>query len=159
MAAGHSPVSTIDPQQVRRMSERDIADLRRWHRRAVARAIEAGFDLVYVYASHGLNTVGQFLSPYYNHRTDGYGGSPENRARPPREVPEDTLEEADGRVAVACRITVDEMLGGEGLGRADIEQVLRWLGELPDLWDFVAGPWENDSSTARFEDEGHQEAQ
>ena len=33
-----------------------------------------------------------------------------------------------------------------------------WLGELPDLWDFVAGPWEHDSSTARFEDEGHQEA-
>ena len=31
------------------------------------------------------------------------------------------------------------------------------MGELPDLWDFVAGPWEDDSATARFEDEGHQE--
>ena len=157
MAAGHMPVTGIDPTQVRRMSAQDIADLRRWHRRAVSRSIEAGFDIVYVYASHGLNTIGQFLSPLYNFRTDGYGGSLENRARLLREVLEDTLEEVDGRIAVACRITVTELMGEKGLGREDIEQVLRWMGELPDLWDFVAGPWEDDSATARFEDEGHQE--
>ena len=123
----------------------------------MSRSIEAGFDIVYVYASHGLNTIGQFLSPLYNFRTDGYGGSLENRARLLREVLEDTLEEVDGRIAVACRITVTELMGEKGLGREDIEQVLRWMGELPDLWDFVAGPWEDDSATARFEDEGHQE--
>jgi dimethylamine/trimethylamine dehydrogenase len=157
MAAGHMPVTGNDPLQVRQMSSQDIADLRRWHRRAVSRSIEAGFDLVYVYASHGLNTVGQFLSPRYNHRRDGYGGSLENRARLLREVIEDTLEEADGRVAVACRITVTELMGNEGVQREDIEQVLRWMGELPDLWDFVAGQWEDDSMTARFSEEGHQE--
>ncbi len=157
MAAGHMPVVGNDPGQVRRMSAQDIADLRRWHRRAVSRSIEAGFDLVYVYASHGLNTIGQFLSPRYNFRSDGYGGSLENRARLLREVIEDTLEEADGRIAVACRITVTELLGNQGVERADIEQVLGWMGELPDLWDFVAGQWEDDSMTARFADEGHQE--
>jgi dimethylamine/trimethylamine dehydrogenase len=157
MAAGHMPVTGVDPVQVRRMSAADIADLRRWHRRAVARSIEAGFDLVYVYASHGLNTVGQFLSPRYNFRTDGYGGSLENRARLLRELLEDTLNEADGRVAVACRITVTELMGNQGVERGDIERVLGWMGELPDLWDFVAGQWEDDSMTARFADEGHQE--
>ena len=64
MAAGHMPVIGNDPLQVRRMSAQDIADLRLWHRRAVARSIEAGFDIVYVYASHGLNTIGQFLSHF-----------------------------------------------------------------------------------------------
>jgi dimethylamine/trimethylamine dehydrogenase len=157
MAAGHMPVIGNDPVQVRQMSAQDIADLRRWHRRAVARSIEAGFDLVYVYASHGLNTIGQFLSPRYNFRNDGYGGSLENRARLLREVIEDTLEEADGKIAVACRITVTELMGNQGVERGDIEQVLRWMGELPDLWDFVAGQWEDDSVTARFSDEGHQE--
>src|SRR6476661_6920966 len=93
MAAGHMPVTGIDPTQVRQMSAQDITDLRLWHRRAVSRSIEAGFDIVYVYASHGLNTIGQFLSPLYNFRTDGYGGSLENRARLLREVLEDTLEE------------------------------------------------------------------
>ncbi|HEY0387841.1 MAG TPA: NAD(P)-binding protein [Gaiellales bacterium] len=157
MAAAHMPVTGIDPLQVRRMGPQDIADLRRWHRRAVTRSIEAGFDIVYVYASHGLNTIGQFLSPRYNFRGDGYGGSLENRARLLREVLEDTLEEADGRIAVACRITVTELMGDQGVQREDIEQVLRWMGELPDVWDFVAGQWEDDSMTARFADEGHQE--
>src|SRR4051794_21891833 len=131
MAAGHAPVTGNDPQQVRRMSSQDIADLRRWHRKAVARSIEAGFDLVYVYAAHGLNTIGQFLSPRYNSRTDGYGGSLENRARLLREVIEDSLDEADGQAAIACRITVTELVGPAGLERGDIEQVLGWIGELP----------------------------
>jgi dimethylamine/trimethylamine dehydrogenase len=157
MAAGHMPVIGDDPLQVRRMTLQDIADVRRWHRRAVARSIEAGFDLVYVYASHGLNIAGQFLSPRYNFRTDGYGGSLENRARLLRELIEDALDEVDGRIAVACRLTVTELMGDQGVQREDIEQVLRWMGELPDLWDFVAGQWEDDSMTARFADEGHQE--
>jgi dimethylamine/trimethylamine dehydrogenase len=157
MSAGHMPVTGTDPVQVRRMTREDIAALRRWHRRAVARSIEAGFDLVYVYAAHGLNTIGQFLSPRYNSRTDGYGGSLENRARLLREVIEDSLEEADGRAAIACRITVTELIGPAGFDRGDIEQVLAWIGELPDLWDFVAGEWEDDSATARFADEGHEE--
>jgi dimethylamine/trimethylamine dehydrogenase len=157
MAAGHMPVIGDDPLQVRRMTLQDIADVRRWHRRAVARSIEAGFDLVYVYASHGLNIAGQFLSPRYNFRTDGYGGSLENRARLLRELIEDALDEAGGRIAVACRLTVTELMGDQGVQRDDIEQVLQWMGELPDLWDFVAGQWEDDSMTARFADEGHQE--
>src|SRR4051812_28826551 len=156
MAAGHMPVVGNDPVQVRRMSMQDIADMRRWHRRAVARSIEAGFDLVYVYASHGLNTIGQFLSPRYNFRDDGYGGSLENRARLLREVIEDTLEQVDGRIAVACRITVTELMGAKGLGREDIEQVLRWMGELPGLWNSVPGTGEVDFAPPRSEDEGLQ---
>ncbi len=31
------------------------------------------------------------------------------------------------------------------------------LGELPDLWDFVMGAWEDDSTTSRFGPEGEQE--
>ena len=93
----------------------------------------------------------------YNDRTDAYGGSAENRMRLLREILEDTREEADGRAAVACRITVDELLGDEGITREDIEDVVGTLGELPDLWDFVLGSWEDDSVTARFGEEAEQE--
>jgi dimethylamine/trimethylamine dehydrogenase len=36
-------------------------------------------------------------------------------------------------------------------------EILGELGELPDLWDFVMGSWEDDSNTSRFGPEGEQE--
>ena len=159
MGPAHLPVAsfTADPVQARRMDLDDIADLRRWHRAAVRRSIQAGYDLVYVYAGHALGGIHHFLSRRYNDRTDAYGGSAENRMRLLREILEDTREEAAGRAAVACRITVDELLGDEGITRSDIEDVVGTLGELPDLWDFVLGSWEDDSVTARFGEEAEQE--
>ncbi len=160
MGPAHLPVATFtaDPVQARAMDLDDIADLRRWHRAAVRRALRAGYDLVYVYSGHALGGIHHFLSRRYNDRTDAYGGSARNRMRLLREILEDTLEEAGGRAAVACRITVDELLGDQGITREDIEEVVGELGELPDLWDFVLGSWEDDSVTARFGDEAAQEA-
>jgi dimethylamine/trimethylamine dehydrogenase len=158
MAVVPLPVEGIHPVQARGMTARDIADLRRWHRQGVERAIRAGYDLVYVYAGHALSTLQTFLSRRFNTRTDGYGGSLENRARLLREVLEDTLEVADGKVAVACRLCVDELVGSAGLERSEIEELLGAIGEMPDVWDFMVGDWDFDSLTSRFAEEGWQEA-
>jgi dimethylamine/trimethylamine dehydrogenase len=116
----------------------------------VQRSLRAGYDLVYVYAAHGLSTLQHFLSRRYNLRDDEYGGTLENRARLLREVLEDTLSECDGRAAVACRVVVDELLGEEGIERPEIEQLFELVGELPDLWDVMVGFWPDDSRTSRF---------
>ncbi|MEI2821049.1 MAG: hypothetical protein V9E81_12890 [Marmoricola sp.] len=159
LGPGHLPVAAFhhDPVQARMMTKQDIADLRRWHRNAVRRSLECGYDLVYVYAGHALGGIHHFLSHRYNQRTDEYGGSLLNRMRLLREILEDTQEEVDGRAAVACRITVDERLGDAGISRPEMTEVLHELGELPDLWDFVMGSWEDDSNTSRFGPEGEQE--
>ena len=39
--------------QSRAMDKSDVRGLRRWHRNAALRAKAAGFDVVYVYATHG----------------------------------------------------------------------------------------------------------
>lgn len=52
---------------------------------AARRALRAGFKAVEIHAAHGY-LLHQFLSPLANRRTDGYGGSFENRIRLTREV-------------------------------------------------------------------------
>ncbi|MCQ3813866.1 MAG: FAD-dependent oxidoreductase [Acidimicrobiia bacterium] len=156
---GHLPVASFaaDPVQARAMTRRDIANLRRWHQQAVKRALRAGFDIVYVYAGHALGGVHHFLSRRYNQRTDEYGGSLNNRMRLLRELLEDTVDAVDGRAAVGCRIAVEESAHEHGINRDEIVEVIGELGELPDLWDFVPGSWEDDSITSRFSTEAHQE--
>jgi dimethylamine/trimethylamine dehydrogenase len=159
LAPHHLPVATYGypPVQARAMTKQDIADVRRWHRQAVELSLRAGYDLVYVYAGHGMGTAQHFLSPRYNQRTDEYGGSAHNRIRLMRELLEDTLDVAAGRAAVACRVSVEEPHVPDGLRREHLEEVLSEIGELPDLWDFVLGDWAADSNTSRFGPEGEQE--
>jgi dimethylamine/trimethylamine dehydrogenase len=158
IAPSHTPVDDVDPIQARAMSKADIADLRSWHRQAALRAKGAGFDIVYIYAGHDLSLPMQFLSRRWNHRSDEYGGSVENRARLFRELIEDTKDAVGDSCGVAVRFAVDELLGADGItAEGEGREVVEMLAELPDLWDVNVSNWSNDSSTSRFEREASQE--
>jgi dimethylamine/trimethylamine dehydrogenase len=146
-----------DPVQARAMDRSDIRDLRRWHRSAALRGKRAGYDIVYVYAGKLFGGAMFFLTRRYNNRTDEYGGSLENRARLLKELIEDTKEAVGDSCGVACRISVDELLGQEGLHAAEARDIIAYLAELPDLWDLTLSTWDNDSQTSRFAEEGFQE--
>ena len=62
-----------------------------------------GFDIVYVYAGHGMSVAQQFILPDMNNRTDEYGGSLENRLRLTRELLEETQEAIGDSCGVAFR--------------------------------------------------------
>jgi dimethylamine/trimethylamine dehydrogenase len=159
MGPAHLPVATFsnDPYQARAMDKRDIANLRRWHKAAALRAKRAGFDIVYVYAAHGLGTLHHFLSRRFNQRSDEYGGSLENRTRLIRELIEDTREVVGDQCGVVFRMSLDELMGPVGLHRDEAHDLIGLIGDLPDLWDVTLAGWENDSTTSRFEQEGYQE--
>lgn len=67
------------------MTPEDIQQLKTAFIAAAQRAITAGFDGVEIHSSAGF-LLSQFLTPYYNRRTDEYGGSLENRSRLLREI-------------------------------------------------------------------------
>ena len=138
----------------------ELADIRRvqadWAA-AARRARDAGFDVVYVYGAHSYLPM-QFLSPFYNRRTDEYGGSFENRTRFWLELLELTREAVDGSCAVVSRIAVDA-LGPYGVELEEGLAFVRAADHLVDLWDVNVGSaveWSKDSGPSRFFPQGHQ---
>jgi 2,4-dienoyl-CoA reductase-like NADH-dependent reductase (Old Yellow Enzyme family)/thioredoxin reductase len=81
---------------------------------AARRCIDIGFDLIELHFAHGY-LMHQFLSPHSNKRTDAYGGSLENRMKYPLQILDAVIKEANGRVPVTIRISVEEFLE-DGLG-------------------------------------------
>jgi 2,4-dienoyl-CoA reductase-like NADH-dependent reductase (Old Yellow Enzyme family) len=104
------------------------------HRQSARHLREAGFDGIEIHASHS-GMVEQFLSPYFNRRTDEYGGSLENRMRLLVETLEATREAAGPGMAVGMRFNCDELVEG-GYHLAEAEAVVaRICGR--GLVDFV----------------------
>jgi dimethylamine/trimethylamine dehydrogenase len=124
---------------------------------AAKRARSAGFDIVYVYGGHSFLPM-QFLSPFYNTRTDEYGGALENRARFWLETIELVREAIGDDCAIAVRISVDDV----SAPTVEVDEALAFIAladHLVDLWDVNWGSiaeWSKDSGTSRFYPEGYQ---
>ncbi|HEX4404996.1 MAG TPA: NADH:flavin oxidoreductase [Polyangia bacterium] len=77
---------------------------------AARRARAAGFDGVELHYAHAY-TMASFLSAL-NTRDDGYGGSPEQRVRLPREVLAAVRDAVGDELIVGCRMLADEAIAG-----------------------------------------------
>ncbi|MDM8543657.1 FAD-dependent oxidoreductase [Desulfococcaceae bacterium HSG9] len=148
----------IDPVQSQAMDKADIRRLRRWHRDAALRAMQAGFDIVYVYATHDY-LLSNFLSREWNQRIDEYGGSLENRVRLVRELIEDTKEAVGHRCAVAVRFSADGAGSANGtIDNAEQRDMLEMLTDLPDLWDINITDYSREMGSSRYVKEAALEA-
>ncbi len=110
----------------RAMTEEEIRRLISAFVSAARRAVEAGFDAVEIHSAHGY-LCSQFLSPLMNRRTDGWGGSLENRARFLRTVLSHIRAELPGFPAY-CRLGVVDGEPG-GLTLEEGLRVAKWLAE------------------------------
>jgi len=142
------------PWQTRAMDKTDIADLRRWHRKAAIRARDAGFDIVYVYATHGY-LLANFLDARTNTRGDEYGGSLENRVRLVREIIEETKDAVGDRCGIAVRFKADETIGEDGVPEhGERREMFAMLAELPDLWDINIADYVLEMGASSYAKEG-----
>jgi dimethylamine/trimethylamine dehydrogenase len=148
------PNAVGHPYQTRAMDKSDIRDLRRWHRKAALRARDAGFDIVYVYATHTY-LLANFLDPVVNTRSDEYGGSLENRVRIVRELIAETKEAVGDRCGVAVRFKADDTIGRDGQPEhGERREMFEMLAEMPDLWDINIADYSLEMGVSRFVKEG-----
>ncbi|MGV3618726.1 MAG: NADH:flavin oxidoreductase/NADH oxidase [Fimbriimonas sp.] len=122
----------------RELDEAGIAEVVAAFGAATRRSREAGFRVVEIHAAHGY-LLHQFLSPLSNHRTDGYGGSFENRTRIVREVLAAVRAEWPDELPVFVRFSATDYVEGGW----DLEQTVRLAQELQplgvDLADLSSG--------------------
>lgn len=94
---------------IKEMSEEDIENVIEDFASATKRVLKAGFDGVEI---HGANwyLLHEFFSPFYNHRTDKWGGSLENRMRLPLAVVKAVKEAAreNPNFIIGFRMTPEE---------------------------------------------------
>lgn len=144
------------------MSVQDIAQLRRDYVSAAIRSQRAGFDLISIYAGVAALPA-YFLYPFYNKRTDAYGGSFDNRLRLMREIVED-IKAAVPDLGVGLRFAIDTLEAPYGYGdkgiRAEGEgiKVIEALDAKVDFWDINIGSvnWGEDAAASRFKDTNHE---
>ncbi len=95
---------------------------------------EAGFDGIMLHASHAA-LIEQFLSPYFNARTDEYGGSIENRMRFVAEALQAARNGGGSDFAVGMRFNCDEQITG-GYGTDTASAVVKALCDR-GLLDYI----------------------
>jgi 2,4-dienoyl-CoA reductase-like NADH-dependent reductase (Old Yellow Enzyme family)/thioredoxin reductase len=113
-SARREPASRSIPRE---MDEYDIARVTADYASAARRAREGGLDGVELSAAHG-HLIDQFWSPSVNQRTDGYGGTLNNRMRFGAEVLAAMRREAGDDFVIGIRMSGDELLA-DGLSHED----------------------------------------
>jgi mycofactocin system FadH/OYE family oxidoreductase 2 len=118
----------------REMEEEDIEEVLEGFAVSAANLKVAGIDGAEVHMGHSY-LIGQFLSPYYNKRSDRWGGSLENRMRLAVEVMKRIWARVGPDWTVGIRISADELVPG-GLALQDMQELCRVLTRLVRV-DFI----------------------
>ena len=137
---GPSDWTRPDGIPVKALTREQIADIVKAYGETAALAKRAGFEMVMVHAGHGW-LINQFLSPAFNHRTDEYGGSFENRVRLAREVLTSVREAVGPGFPIELRMSGSELFEG-GYDLEGGVQIAQALEDLVDLIHVSAGSYQ-----------------
>jgi len=132
---GPSPmVDPIHREMCKELEAEEIAEIVRGYALVVRHVREGGFDGAELQSSHS-SLIRQFFSPYFNRRTDAYGGSLENRMRFALEVIAAVRAEVGRDFTLGIRLCGDELIPA-GLTLEDVREIAHRL-EATGLLDFI----------------------
>ena len=137
---GPSPVAwSRDNQAPKQMTRADMERVREEFVRAAEMAERASFDMLELHYAHGY-LMSAFITPLTNRRTDGYGGSLENRMRFPLEVFHAVRAVWPSHKPISVRISANDWVGVEGITPEDAVAIARTLKHAGvDIIDVSAG--------------------
>lgn len=121
-----------DGIQVKAMTKEDMNEVAEQFATTAVYAREFGFDMIMLHFGHGW-LANQFLSPHFNHRTDEYGGSLENRIRFPNMIIERVRNAVGPDFPIEMRISAYEWVKDS----ISFEDVLKFVKSVEDQIDMV----------------------
>src|SRR5260370_24128496 len=132
---GPSPLpDPIHREMCKEIEPEEIAEIVRGYALVARHVREGGFDGAELQSSHS-SLMRQFFSPYYDRRTDDYGGPLENRMRFALEVIEAVRTEIGRDFTLGIRLCGDELIPA-GVGLDDVRGIAQLL-EATDQIDFI----------------------
>ena len=123
---GRNPITFVKPKE---MSADQIQEVIQAFGIAANRAVEAGVDGIQLHAAHGY-LINQFISPFFNHRKDEWGGSDANRFRFLKEVLSEVKKGLPQGMPVFVKLNAHDYTPQEGITPSLAVTYARWLSEL-----------------------------
>jgi 2,4-dienoyl-CoA reductase-like NADH-dependent reductase (Old Yellow Enzyme family) len=117
----------VEPINVNAMTGDGIAGIVDAYVNAAIRGQKCGFDGVELHAAHGY-LLCQFLSPVFNRRTDGYGGTVPNRARVITDIIRAIKSQAGGDYPVMVKMNGSDFTEN-GQNKEDSAEAAALFGE------------------------------
>ena len=152
---GACDIVRTDGVPVKALTEEMLQDIVASYGKTAALAKRAGFQMIMIHGGHGW-LINQFLSPYFNKRTDKYGGSLENRCRLAVEVLKAVREAVGSGFPIEFRMSGSELFEG-GYDLEEGVRIAQTIEPYVDLIHVSAGTYQRgfgDTHPSMFKDHG-----
>lgn len=151
------PSDTVRPDgvPVKALTKEMLAEITAAYGNVAGLAKRAGFEMLMIHGGHGW-LLNQFFSPYFNKRTDEYGGSLENRCRLAVEVLKAVREAVGPGFPIEFRLSGSELFDG-GYDLEEGIRIARQIEPYIDLLHVSAGTYQRgfgDTHPSMFKEHG-----
>ena len=144
-----------DGVKVKALTADMIKEIVEAYGQTAALAKRAGFEMLMIHGGHGW-LINQFLSPYFNHRQDAYGGSLENRCRLAIEILKSVREAVGEGFPIEFRMSGSELFDG-GYDISEGVKIAQIIEPYVDILHVSAGTYQRgfgDTHPSMFKEHG-----